>query len=677
MTAATDPVFAGLARQAELIAAGELSSRELTEAHLERIARLDPTLNAFRVVFAERALAEAAQADGRRGSGDRRPLLGVPVAIKDDTDVAGEVTARGSNAFGDPAAQDAEVVRRLRAAGAVIVGKTSVPELEITPFTETPTFGATRNPWDLNRTPGGSSGGSAAAVAAGLAGGALGSDGGGSIRIPAGCCGLFGLKTQRGRISFAPKDGAWHGLSVYGPIVRRVADAALFIDATSDGEPLAPAVTRGARAACGSRSRPSSPRASSARRTRSSAGRSTPPWSCCAGSGTRSSSAIPTTGRAGRRGPRATSAGSTTRGARWRTRSGCRGAPAASCASGPRSRRRSSSGRVADGAAAAQRIGRLFEHADVLLTPMFTRRPIPIGTYEGRGALWSFNGYARWVPYCAAVQPHRPARRLGADRLHARRLPARRPARRPPGRRGDAALARRADRAGAPVGRPGPGGLDVNELLALAERIAREAGAQLREAFAGAAVDIQTKSSPTDLVSAADVAAEKLIREALLSARPDDGMLGEEGSDTPGTSGLRWIVDPLDGTTNFLFGIPQWCVSIAVEDASGTLAGVVFDPMRDECWAAVRGEPPTLNGEPLRRPERSGGLATALVATGFGYDADVRAAQAAGVTRLLPRVRDIRRARLVLRSTSRGPPRGATTRTTSAGSSCGTSPPAS
>jgi myo-inositol-1(or 4)-monophosphatase len=184
------------------------------------------------------------------------------------------------------------------------------------------------------------------------------------------------------------------------------------------------------------------------------------------------------------------------------------------------------------------------------------------------------------------------------------------------------------------MGRADPGRRSVIEL---AERIAREAGAQLREAFAVAAVDIQTKSSPTDLVSAADVAAETLIREALLAERPEDGMLGEEGSDTPGTSGLRWIVDPLDGTTNFLFGIPQWGVSIAVEDESGTLAGVVFDPMRDECWAAVRGAAPTLNGEPLRRPKRAGGLA------GFGYDADVRAIQAEGVTRLLPRVRDIRR----------------------------------
>ena len=276
---------------------------------------------------------------------------------------------------------------------------------------------------------------------------------------------------------------------------------------------------------------------------------------------------------------------------------------------------------------------------------MFTRRPIPIGTYEGRGALWSFNGYSRWVPYCAAFNhTGQPAASVPigftpdgfplAVQLVGRA-----------GRRGDAALARGADRAGAPVGRPRPGRLDVTELVALAERIAREAGAQLRDAFSGGALATETKSSPTDLVSEADVAAEKLIREALLSARPDDGMLGEEGSDTPGTSGLRWIVDPLDGTTNFLFGIPQWGVSIAVEDESGTLAGVVFDPMRDECWAAARGAEPTLNGEPLRRPRARGWARDrARRAPGFGYDADVRAAQAAGVTRLLPRVRDIRRA---------------------------------
>jgi amidase len=228
---ATDLAFAGLTRQAQLIRDGEISPRELVEVYLERIERLDPQLNAFRVTFAERALSEADQAAARRAGRDRRPLLGLPIAIKDDVDVAGEVTAYGTAMDGRPAVADAEVVRRLRASGALIIGKTNVPELMQWPFTETPTWGATRNPWDPSYTPGGSSGGSATAVAAGLVGAALGSDGAGSIRIPSAWCGVFGLKPQRGRVPLAPRPEGWNGMSVNGPITRSVADAGLFLDA--------------------------------------------------------------------------------------------------------------------------------------------------------------------------------------------------------------------------------------------------------------------------------------------------------------------------------------------------------------------------------------------------------------------------------------------------------------
>jgi len=181
----------------------------------------------------------------------------------------------------------------------------------------------------------------------------------------------------------------------------------------------------------------------------------------------------------------------------------------------------------------------------------------------------------------------------------------------------------------------------MTELVALATEIAHEAGAGLRDAF-GRTLEISAKSTPTDLVSEADVATERLIRARIERARPDDAILGEEGDDRPGTSGLRWVVDPLDGTVNFLFGIPQWCVSIACEDEHGGVVGVVYDPMRDETWAATRDGEATLDGRPIRAPDR-GGLATALVATGFGYDARVRESQARVVARLLPLVRDVRR----------------------------------
>lgn len=230
--------FAGVARQAELVRRGEVSSRELVELHLERIERLDPELNAFRTVFAERALVDAQQADGRRGAGDERPLLGVPLAVKDAEDVIGSVTTWGTAANSTPAAQDSELVRRLKAAGAVILGKTNCPELAIMGDTEGPAFGITRNPWNTERSAGGSSGGSAVAVAAGLCAGATGSDGMGSIRIPASNCGLVGLKPTRDRIPLLPLTEHWFGLSVVGFVTRSVEDHALLMSVGSGEEDL-------------------------------------------------------------------------------------------------------------------------------------------------------------------------------------------------------------------------------------------------------------------------------------------------------------------------------------------------------------------------------------------------------------------------------------------------------
>lgn len=231
----TDLAFAGAAQQARMLASGKTTAPALVEMYLDRIARVDRELRSFRVVFTETARAEAEAAQELLDAGVRLPLLGVPIAIKDDVDIADEFTCYGSSAFGQTATADAEVVRRLRDAGAVILGKTSVPEMMLWSFTETAAFGATHNPWDLALTPGGSSGGSGAAVAAGLASIALGSDGAGSIRIPSSWCGLYGLKPQRDRVPISPHDDAWCGLSVNGPMTRTVEDAALFLDVTNTG----------------------------------------------------------------------------------------------------------------------------------------------------------------------------------------------------------------------------------------------------------------------------------------------------------------------------------------------------------------------------------------------------------------------------------------------------------
>jgi myo-inositol-1(or 4)-monophosphatase len=199
------------------------------------------------------------------------------------------------------------------------------------------------------------------------------------------------------------------------------------------------------------------------------------------------------------------------------------------------------------------------------------------------------------------------------------------------------------------VSAPGASSTELaDELLEIAVEAARMAGGLLLERVrAGHEREVSSKSTPTDLVSEADLAAERAIRALLATCRPQDGFVGEEGGEEQGSSGLSWVVDPLDGTVNFLFGIPQWCVSVAVRDEAGTtLAGAVYDPNRGELFTATRDGHASMSGPEgvveLRGSERED-LATAMVATGLAYDARVRAAQAQVLARTVPRVRDIRR----------------------------------
>jgi amidase len=403
--------FAGAAKQAEMVRAGEVSPTELVRLYLDRIERLDPQLNSFRVVLAERALLEAEQAEARLRGGDERPLLGVPIALKDEVDLAGELSTHGTDAYPDPAPADSEMVRRLREAGAIVVGKTHLPELAICGFTESATWGVTRNPWDPQRTPGGSSGGSAAAVAAALVPIASASDGGGSIRIPASSCGLFGLKPQRGRVSLAPLVEHWNGLSAAGCLSRSVLDTALWLDVVSGGsaDPEAPQP-------------PERPFVESAR---TSPGRlriaysTVPPRAA----------APPTVSDVAKNAVAETaellrSLGHETaqRDPDWGgignniTPRYLRGV-VEDVAAVPRPERlerrtrgfaqlgrlitdgmfeRAMRGRQAD----ATRVNAIFADHDVLMTPVMGGTALPVRRWEGRGALWTILGMSRFYPYC-------------------------------------------------------------------------------------------------------------------------------------------------------------------------------------------------------------------------------------------------------------------------------------
>ena len=229
----SDLMFRPAVELAEMVRAGEVSARELVQESLERIEELNPALNAFVEVDAERALTAA----DRIAAAIERPFAGVPVAIKNNRPVAGMRLTYGCSLMsGYVCDYDHNVTRRLREAGFVIVGTTTLPEYGILPVTEARLFGPTRNPWDLGRTPGGSSGGAAAAVAAGMVPVAHGNDGGGSIRIPAACCGLVGLKPSRGRISAAPELGD-SSLGIDGMLTRTVADTAAILDVLAGYEP--------------------------------------------------------------------------------------------------------------------------------------------------------------------------------------------------------------------------------------------------------------------------------------------------------------------------------------------------------------------------------------------------------------------------------------------------------
>jgi amidase len=402
---ATDLAFAGPGRQAELLRAGEVTARELTELCLGRIRRLDGQLNAFRVVLEEEALIAADQADARLRAGDHRPLLGVPVAIKDDMGVAGQLRTYGTNGVDRPEPADYEIVARLRSAGAVVVGITNVPEMTAWGFTETATNGITRNPWDLQRTPGGSSGGSGAAVAAGLVPVATASDGLGSIRIPAACCGLVGLKGQRGRVPTDPLVDPWHGLSVDGALTRTVADHVLVYgvlagrsyEAALAGPPgplrvaLSFATPRESRARLDDEARRAVEEVADALRGLGHTVVERDPDLSTAATAASARYLVGIRDDVERHIQHPERLEPRTRGmARLGRLVGARGLAWAK--------------RVE--AAHAARAFALFADADVLLTPALAGPPIPVGSSTGHGALRTVDAQSRWAPPYTAVWNH-------------------------------------------------------------------------------------------------------------------------------------------------------------------------------------------------------------------------------------------------------------------------------
>ena len=564
----SDLAFAGLARQAELVRDGEVSSRELVELYLERIGRLDPRLGRSASCCADEALAEADAADaravvGRRAAAQRRA----------DRDQGRHRRrrrgddARLARARGSPRGATPRSCARLRAAGCVILGKTHVPELEAMCATESLAFGATRNPWDPARTRGGSSGGSGTAVSAGLAAAALGTDGAGSIRIPAAAAGCSGSSRSATGCRCAR---AGTGCRSTGCLTRGVARHG------------AASATR-RRGRTGSRRRAREPGRLRVARVAEGAARAS---SCASRSEQRaaverSAELLRALGHdVGEREPDYGNAGVRVL-ARYLRRDRT---TTPTAMAHPERLARKTRGLAALGAQlpaivavaralAAEAADRARVKRD--LRPRRRRaharcsrggrRPSASGTTCRRRSCST--GWSTSPPFLGVLEPHGPARRVrarpggGATASRSASSSSAAPATRrrcsrwrPSSRRTPAGPSggrrSRHERGGAPRAR-GRG----------RARGGRRAARGLRRRARRSA----SKCTPTDLVSEADVATERAIRERLIAARPDDAIMGEEGDDRPGTSGLRWVVDPLDGTVNYLFGIPQWCVSIAVE----------------------------------------------------------------------------------------------------------------
>ena len=564
-----DLAFAGVARQAELVRSGEVTlARARGDSSLARDHRAGPAAEGLpRRLRASDALAaaDAATAAGRaadraRSPGSRSPSRTTPTSPAS--------VRRRHDAHAGPGRPTPRWSRRLREAGAIVIGKTRRPELAVWPFTETPTFGVTRNPWDRDRTSGGSSGGPGTAVAAGLVAAATAPTAPARSASPPPAAGCSASRRSRGVVPVRPDEDTFGGLSVYG-----VLRAAWPTPRCSWTRRQRPAVLRRRRPAADAADRrldADSPRQLGAAERRVALGRRVDGGAALAGPrGRRAGAEI---GPVAFERRRALPARDRRRGGRSPTPSAWSAARAGSPASAPACA--GPGARAPSGGRRRRPRQRDLRRRRAVLGPTLARAPLPVGKCEGRAA-FTLNGAPGTCRSTACGTTRRPGVRRPRG-LRRGRASAVDPARRPDGATRRCSRSRVSSRSrgrGRTVARRSRDGVlraRRRQICAtIAERAARAAGALLRERFEAGGEDAATsKSTPTDPVSEADLAAERVIRGAG-RAPPGDAIVGEEGDETQPGTGLRWVVDPLDGTVNFLYGIPQWCVSVAVDDDAG------------------------------------------------------------------------------------------------------------